>query len=119
MALSERLQKKAKRWEEESKFFYLDVIISSGEIRKLFFQRCKELDIDPYSLAMSANISVKSFRDNYVMTEVPHCSKTFPQEKFIKMLEMIGINVRVTISILSAEKAKENIKDHKIYKKNR
>lgn len=119
MALSKRLQEKAKKWEEESRFFYLDVIISSGEIRKLFFQRCKELDINPYSLAMSAGLSVKSFRDNYVMTEIPHCSKTFPQEKFIKMLEMIGINVKVTISVLPAEKAKENIKDHKIYKKNR
>lgn len=96
-------KEKAESLYDEYRFSYADVIVSSGEIRRLFFQRCKDLKIDPHSLAIKHGISVNAFSVNYVKTQYPQCTRSFDQEKFLKMIESIGINVRVVVALKPLE----------------
>ena len=90
---------KARLIKEESQFKHLDLIVSSGEIRQRFFQRCKDMNIDPYRVAMAAGITINSFKINYVNNPNPICTKSFDQEKFIKMIGLVGIDVRILINM--------------------
>lgn len=81
----------------ESYFKHIDIIVSSGEIRKMFFQRCKDLKIDPYTVALKAGIKPKVFKDNYVNNHEPVCTKSFNQLSFIKALEILGIEIKVLV----------------------
>lgn len=83
----------------EAKFKYLDVIVSSGIIRKQFFTRCKDLNIDPYRVAMAAGIKVSTFKRCYVDVAEPQPTRSFDQEKFLKMIELVGIDVKVLIKV--------------------
>ena len=83
---------------EESQFKHLDLIVSSGEIRQRFFQRCKDMKVDPYHVAMAAGISINSFKVNYVKQANPICTKSFDQEKFIKMIGFVGIDIRILVN---------------------
>jgi hypothetical protein len=103
-------------FEERTRFQYIDIIISSGKIKKLFFERCLELELNPYSVAMTAKISMNAFKKHYVNNPCPSATHTMPQEKFLNMLEMVGIDIRVLIKVQPIEKAKEIAKNHKIYK---
>lgn len=85
-----------KKW-DETNFKYLDVIVSSGEIRRLFFQRCKYLKLDPYRVAMEAGIAMATFQNFYVLTPTPNCTKGFSQEKFLVLLELVGIDIKVLV----------------------
>ena len=103
-------KKKHEALYDEYKFSYADVIVSSGEIKRLFFQRCKDLKIDPNTLAIKHGISVHSFSVNYVKTQYPQCTRTFDQEKFLKMIESIGINVRVVVALKPLEEISVQLK---------
>lgn len=96
---------------DERAFSYADVIVSSGEIRRLFFQRCRDLQIDPNTLAIKHGISINSFSVNYVKTEFPQCTRTFDQEKFLKMIESIGINIRVLVAVKPLEEISVQLKE--------
>lgn len=56
------------------------------------------MNIDPYRIAMSAGITINSFKKNYVNNPNPICTKSFDQEKFIKMIELVGIDIRILIN---------------------
>lgn len=103
-------------FEERTRFQYIDIIISSGKIKKLFFERCLELELNPYSVAMTAKISMSAFKTHYVNNPCPSATQTLPQEKVINMLEMVGIDVRVLIKVHPIDKAKEIAKNNNIYK---
>jgi hypothetical protein len=104
---------------ERTKYQYLDIIISSGIIKREFFERCLDMQVDPVSVAMSVGIAQSSFYEHYVKNPCPSASQTLPQEKFINMLELVGIDVKVVISKLSVEDTiKRNQKlGRKIYKR--
>ena len=87
---------KVKRW-NEGRFKYIDVIVSSGEIRKLFFSRCKELNVDPYRVAMKAGIPITTFKDKYVKEPEPSCTNELSQQKFIRALELVGIDIKISV----------------------
>ena len=101
---------------DEANFNYIDVIISSGEIRKLFFQRCKEIQVDPYRMAMQVGIKSSTFKRAYVDTPTPTATKSFPQKKFIDLLELVGINIRVTVVLDGPEKTRERLVRNHQYK---
>ena len=86
------------KWNERN-FKYLDVIVSSGEIRKRFFTRCKELQIDPVRLAIEVGMSPSAFKKNYINNHEPVCTRSFDQEKFLKMIELVGIDIKVLVTM--------------------
>lgn len=90
---------KGREANKETQFKHLDLIVSSGEIRQRFFQRCKDLNIDPYRVAIKAGITITSFKKNYVDNAEPICTKSFDQEKFIKMIKLVGIDIRVFVNV--------------------
>jgi len=97
---------------------YVDVIISSGQIKKLLFERCKQLQINIYSLCFKVGINPTAFRENYVKNQYPSALSSIPQDKFLNMLEIVGINVRVLVSIEDFEQVHKRIsKDNSIQKK--
>lgn len=85
---------KSQRW-NEANFKYIDAIVSSGEIRKAFFKRCKEFEVDPYELAIKVGMRPSLFKSNYVNNPEPVCSRSFNQEKFLEMLSMVGIEIKI------------------------
>jgi len=101
---------------DEQKFSYADIVVSSGEIRRLFFQRCRDLGVDPNSLAMRHGISVNAFNTHYVRTSFPQCTRTFDQEKFLKMIESIGINIRVVVALKPLDEVSVELKERGIIK---
>jgi len=82
------------KW-NESNFKHIDVIVSSGVIRKEFFTRCKVLKLDHIKVAMKAGISPASFKTNYINEPEPVCTKSFNQMNFIKMIGIVGIEIKV------------------------
>jgi aminopeptidase C len=119
LMLSEQMAKKIngllQKW-DEANFNYIDVIISSGEIRRLFFQRCKELQVDVYRMAMQVGINPTTFKRAYVDVPNPTATKRFPQKKFLDLLEIVGINIRVTVIVDPVELIHKKLVDKKIYK---
>ena len=69
-----QFEKNRPQW-DESRYDYIDVVVSSGKIRQMFFQRCKDLKLDPYTVAMKVGITFNSFKKNYVKTSKPRCTK--------------------------------------------
>jgi hypothetical protein len=112
---SERWNQKIAQW-DEARFKYADIIVSSGIIRREFFERCKELRIDPIKLAVKHGISINAFNTNYVKTEFPQCTKSFDQEKFLKMIESIGINIRVSVILKPLSEVSVELKKKGIIK---
>jgi hypothetical protein len=91
-----RFRDQVDKWNERH-FKYLDIIVSSGEIRKRFFSRCKELQIDPIRVALEVGLSASSFKKNYINSHEPVCTRGFDQEKFLKMVELVGIDIKVLV----------------------
>ena len=87
----------AKAAREETQFKHLDLLVSSGEIRQRFFKRCKEMNIDPYRVAIKAGITINSFKVNYVNNPDPICTKSFDQEMFVKMIGFVGIDIKILV----------------------
>lgn len=83
-----------KSW-DESKYDYIDVLVSSGEIRRHFFQRCKDLSLDPVVVALKAGFTASAFKRHYLNCPKPTAKNGFPQDKFIKMLEIVGIEIKI------------------------
>lgn len=87
---------KKQAW-DESKYDYIDVIVSSGRIRRAFFQRCKDLSIDPMRIALRAGFSASAFKRHYLNCPKPTAKNGFPQEQFIEMLKIVGIEIKVLV----------------------
>lgn len=105
----------ADKWNEKQ-FNYIDVIVSSGKIRRLFFTRCKELKVDPYRIAIQAGFSINVFKKYYVNTAEPVCTRSFNQEKFLKMIELVGIDIKVLIKMKPFEETYVELKEKGIIK---
>ena len=99
----EENRKFVRKW-GETKYKYIDVIVSSGLIKQEFLKRCNELSIDPYAVGLKASISTNILRDHYINDAFPKCSSSFPQKKFLKMIELVGIDVRVTVILKPLDK---------------
>ena len=82
---------------DESKYDYIDVIVSSGRIRRTFFQRCRDLGLDPVVVALKAGITASSFKRHYLNCPKPTVKNNFPQDKFLIMLEIVGIKIKVAV----------------------
>lgn len=92
-----RFEKLRQGW-DEANYSYIDVIISSGEIRKLFYDRCRQLEVKPLNVAMEAGIRPGTFKTQYIEKILPVATKRLNQQAFLKALEMVGIHIKVIVS---------------------
>lgn len=82
---------------DESRYDYVDVIVSSGRIRRTFFQRCKDLELDPVVVALKAGFTASAFKRHYLNCPKPTAKNNFPQDKFLTMLVIVGIKIKVAV----------------------
>jgi len=74
-----------------------DVIVSSNVIKKLFIQRCLEMNMSPYDVAFLGLGKKKRFIKNYWLDTVdPRVSKSFTQDDVIELLKYVGIEIKIT-----------------------
>lgn len=99
MAKTNRTNLENAHFWNETTYKHIDVIVSSGNVRKLFFERCKELKLDPIKVAQKAGIAPSTFNSHYIQKAEPVCTKGLPQDKFIKMLEIVGFDIKVLIKM--------------------
>lgn len=109
----EIIRERYAKW-NDLKFRYFDIIVSSGVIRREFFRRCKDLNLDPIRLAEKHGIVGSTFEKNYIKNDVPECTRSFSQEHFLKMLESIGIDIKVIVSLKPLEDTYRKLKEDKI-----
>lgn len=76
---------------------YIDILISSGNLKDEFLKRCSDLDVEPERVAIEAGITAHAFNKEWLKSTAPKCSQVFDQERFIKMFQLVGINLRVTM----------------------
>ena len=82
---------------DEISYKNADVIVSSSVLRKLFLQRCAEINLSPYDVAyFGCGIKKRFIKEYWIGTIDPRVSKSFTQEDVIKLLKHVGIEVKVT-----------------------
>jgi hypothetical protein len=88
----------------------VDIIVSSGRIRNLFLERCDELKTSPYTIAKMAGVNELHFSEYYINKENPKETMMLTQNRLIKMLKIVGIDVRVVLAVSPIEKHREWLK---------
>ena len=78
-----------------SEAYYYDIIISSGEAKKLILKRIKQLDVDLKLVLREAGITEHAFITKYLRDPDPISSPKLRQSHFIRLFEILGIKVRV------------------------
>lgn len=95
----------------QNRFKYIDIILSSGEIKKIFFKRCLQLGMDPMILCNRVGIPYTTFKHRYIFSDDPMCSADFDQERFIKMLEFVGIDIKILAKVKPLEETYVKLKE--------
>ncbi|MFN5417675.1 MAG: hypothetical protein ACK5B9_11510 [Flavobacteriia bacterium] len=67
-------------------------------------------------MAMLVNIRPSIFKANYVDKPNPTAMRNFPQKKFLDLLELVGINIRVTVVQENIEVTSKRLKEKKQFK---
>ncbi len=88
-------QKTPQELRKVSEAYYYDIIISSGEAKKLILKRIKQLNVDLRLVLREAGISEAAFKTKYLRDSDPVSSPKFRQSHFIRLFEVLGIKVRV------------------------
>ncbi len=83
---------------------YLDIIVSSAELKRLILDRCDELGVSIYNVSDEAGINYNTFKQLYLQKDEPQCSPALRQEHIIKMAELVGIKVKVTLVLTPIDK---------------
>ena len=82
---------------------FADVIVDSGELKKLIIQRAKDLKVRQYHLCDILNISWPSWR-KYLENDKNLSTPTLRQEHIIEVAKALGINVRITLVVKDIDK---------------
>ena len=93
----------------QDRYKHIDIIVSSGRIRREFFSRCKLMELNSVTVAMKAGLSIRAFNEEYLNNTEPVACSKLPQDKFIKMLELVGIEIKVQVILKPLDK---NIVEH-------
>lgn len=75
-----------------------DVLLNSAEVKKLFIQRSRDYQLPLKYICNEAGVDFNEFMQSYVNSKASSgCSIT--EDQFIKMLSVIGVNVKYTFII--------------------
>ena len=110
-SVNKAFRDKVAKW-NESKFKHIDIIVSSGVIKKEFFARCKVLNLDPMKVAMKAGIKPSTFKTQYINEPEPVCTQSFDQMKFIKMIAIVGVEIKVLTILQPFNEVYVNLEQH-------
>jgi len=99
----------------QSPGYYYDVIVSSGEIKKLILHRIQELDVDLKLVLKEAGITEHAFKKTYLRSPDPVSTPALRQSHLISLLEVLGIDLKIRLIV---EKDLNNVRtEHLKYKK--
>jgi len=115
------LQKGYKRYktpqemEKVSEAYYYDLVISSGEVKRLILKRIEELDVDLKLVLKEAGVTYHAFLTKYLRQKDPVSTPKLRQSHIISILEVLGIKMRIQFIVDN----KDNVRtDHIKYKTN-
>lgn len=115
------LQKGYKRYrtpqemEKVSEAYYYDLVISSGEVKRLILKRIEELDVDLKLVLKEAGVTYHAFLTKYLRQKDPVSTPKLRQSHIISILEVLGIKMRIQFIVDD----KNNVRtDHIKYKTN-
>lgn len=98
-----------------SEAYYYDVVISSGELKKLILSRIKELDVDLNLVLKEAGITNHAFKTKFLRDPDPVSTPKLRQSHIIRLLEVLGVKTRIQFVVEN----KENVRvEHLRYKNN-
>jgi len=97
-----------------SEAYYYDLIISSGELKKLILARIEELDVNLSLVLKEAGIKDSTFRLKYLRTIDPVSTPALRQSHMIRLLVVLGIKTRVQFVVEDKEDVEA---EHLKYKK--
>ena len=107
--------KTPKEMERISEAYYYDILISSGELRKLILRRIDELEVDLELVLKEAGITSHAFKTKYLRDSDPVSTPKLRQSHMISLLEVLGIKCRLQFIV----KDKDNVRtEHLKYKRN-
>ena len=95
--------KSPKEIERISESYYYDLIVSSGEIKKLILKRIEDLEVDLDLVLKDAGISPYTFKTNYLRSTEPVSMPSLRQSHMIALLESLGIKVKITCVVRDKE----------------
>jgi hypothetical protein len=92
----------------------IDVVVSSGVLRKKFIERCRELDIKPTTVGELAGIPANILKTFYLEHKFPRTTKFVTQRKVMRMFELVGMKIRVLCSIQDIDEVREEMTKRKL-----
>jgi len=88
----------------ETTLRFWDIIVSSKELKKLMVERAKELDVSLFHVVRHAGINWSTFRTKYLYSEDVLSRPSIRQKHVLKVCEILGIDVRVTLNVVDPDK---------------
>lgn len=76
---------------------YRSLLVSSGEAKRLFINKCKKLGITPYEVVKHFGKNTHSFRVRYEESKDPALSDEINDGILMKYLKFVGIKVNILI----------------------
>jgi len=93
---------------------YLDIIVSSGEIKKLILDRAEILGLSIYQVCEEAGMNYDYFKKFYLQKQEPQCSFKLRQLDIIRMAKVVGVEIRLTVLTTPIDQVKtDHIKGKK------
>lgn len=72
-------------------------IVSSKEIKELIINRLNELGVSAMEVCIRADVSYGTFKNFYLDIEEPKSKPSLRPEDLMKIGELIGIRIRITV----------------------
>jgi len=94
--------------------YYYDLIVSSGEIKKVILARIEELDVDLNLVLKEAGITAHAFKKAYLRHPDPVSTPALRQSQLIKLLETLGVKVKVRLEVQNTDNVRT---EHLRYKR--
>lgn len=99
--------------ERVSEAYYYDMIISSGELKKLILRRIKELDVDLKLVLEEAGVTHHAFNTKYLREKNPVSTPKLRQSHIMSILDVLGIDMQILFVVKDKDKV---ITSHLKYK---
>ena len=86
---------------------YLDIVVSSSEIKKLIKSRAEALELDLFKVPKEAGVSYRAFKTQYLQQDEPMSSPQLRQEHIVNILQVLGVKLKITVIAAPLDKMSE------------
>ncbi len=94
----------AKKYKETHAVSIWDIIVSSGELKKLIVNRCEELDIRLMHVVEEVGMNWATFRNNYLNNPNALSTPAVRAENIMDICELLGLKVKISVKIGEPDK---------------